>query len=173
MGQYHIWLFILFPSYSVSHENCCGAALSITSVTKQAFDLKCRIGRGRDDPARFIWRLPFTLTLASLGTLDLPAPLEMDPSGDIAFPGHIALSCPQALLQDIIKCPGKTQTPSVSKTPSLTAHCVYHEHVFPSDLRWERVLYFPEHIFILQALHFTPSANLGTSHAASQLKFYF
>lgn len=47
MGQYHIWLFILFLSYSVPHENYCRAALSITSVTKQAFDLKCRISRQR------------------------------------------------------------------------------------------------------------------------------
>lgn len=115
----------------------------------------------------------FHFDLGVTGYTGSAAPLEKDPSGDIAFPGHIALSDPQAFLQDIIKFPGKIQTPSISNTPSLTAHCVYQEHVFPSDLRWERVLYFPEHIFILQVLHFIPSANLGTSHAASQLKFYF
>lgn len=36
-----------------------------------------------------------------------------------------------------------------------------------------RVSYFAEYVVILQVLHFAPSANLGTSHAASQLAFLF
>lgn len=124
-GQHHFQLFIPFPSYLVSNENCCRAALSITSVTKQAFDLKCRTGRGRDDPARFIWRLPFTLTFASLGTQHLPALPRMDPPGALLSQTtlfYLVLKPSCRISSALLKY--RPLSP-ISSPSCLTAHCVY------------------------------------------------
>lgn len=179
-GQNCFRLFILFPAYSVSppdacHPNCWKAALSITSVTQQAFDRKCGTGRGRGDPAERTERRPFVLTCKALGAGDRPPPwgwtlgaalrpqttlacLVLNPSGRIP---------PRSLLKHR-RLLSATSVQLHSPTATIKSTCSLQ-----TFNKWGRVLYFPAYIFILKVLHFTPSADLGTSHAASQLQCYF